>query len=345
MDSSYSGSRGLHEIPPPPWTDELPAEFRYTYDVLERALPEVHAEGLRFYITKEAYFVPEYGPNVVPILLQEERCKVPVYGRHVRAVIRNLLSKPFLGFNPRAGFGRLEAVLTFEYLRDCYTSLRSRYFLAHPPASFPEMVRREPRTIYMPLGYHSQIEVPQIPMAERPLDTFFAGQISHPFHWKSYKRYTSTSKVVTRKQLWAELLKLQKQGKWAIDRDIIAANENKTNAAFGSYSLKMMQSRICVSPRGTMADTYRTYEGLRAGCLTVCNPLAPDKFMYPGAPLLILDRWSELEGVMKRYARNIDALEEWRARGLAWYHNHLRPEVLAASVAEQLNEAGDSMLQ
>jgi hypothetical protein len=328
---------GLEEVAPPPWTPALPAEMRYPYNVLEAALPHVSAEGLHFYFTKDAYRLPTYGRNVVGVLLQEERCKVPVYGRHVRAVIRNLLTYPFLGYRPHLGFNRLDAILTFEFIRDSYTSLRARYALAHPPASFPAPVRREPRTIRLPLGYHSQVEVPQIAMADRPLDTFFAGQISETIPSGSYKHYTSTSKLQARRQIWRALRELQQQGKWNMDLEDLAADQQR-------YSEKMMRSRICVAPRGSMADSYRAFEGLRAGCLVVANRLPKDEFLYPHAPLLIVDHWGEFGGILERYARDIDTLEEWRARSLAWWHNRLRPEVIGALVAEQLNEAGATLL-
>jgi hypothetical protein len=345
MDSTYTGGAGLREIPPPPWTDALPAEFRYPYDVLEQALPFVRAEALRFFFTKEAYALPEYGRDVVAVLLQEERCKVPVYGRQVRAVLRNLHSRPFLGYRPHRGFTRLEAVLTFEFARDCYTSLKSRRALAHPPAAFTAPVRKEPRTIRLPLGYHSQVELPQVPMAERALDTFFAGQVQYQVPRDSYKRWTSTSKHQARLQIWSVLQQLQKEGKWTMDLGTLAADQSHTDtAAFSSYSEKMMQSRICLAPRGSMADTFRAFEGLRAGCLVVANPLPKDEFLYPDAPVIIVDHWREIRGILARYARDYDALEEFRAKGLAWWDRHLRPEVLAISVARDLNEAGATLL-
>ncbi len=341
-DVTYTGNAGLRELPPPPWTPTLPPEFRYPYDILEHALPSVAAENLKFYFTKEAYFLPEYGRDVVAVLLQEERCKTPVYGRHVRAVIRNLLSRPFLGFRLHPGFTKLEAVLTFEYVRDSYTSWKSRRSLAQTPADWGAPVRREPRTIRIPLGYHSQEELPQVPMRDRALDTFFAGQVSEQVPAGSYKRYTSTSKIEARKQVWAELRALQKENRWRIDLGDVAANQAVGGGS--SYSEKMMQSRICVAPRGSMADTFRAFEGLRAGCLVVANPLPRDEFLYPGAPVLLVDHWRELRGILERYARDYDALEEFRAEGLAWWQSHLRPEVLGAYLARELNEAGVSLL-
>ncbi len=340
-DHNYLGSTGMRELPPPPWNDALPAEFRYVYDVLEQALPHVKAEGLRFYFTKEAYFLPEYGPDVVVILLQEERYKVRVYGRNVRAVIRNLLTVPHLGWRPHLHLGKPEAVLTFEFLRNCYTSLRSRAFAKFPPEYLPAPIRKETEMMTLPLGYHRQVELPQVAMRDRKLDTFFAGQVRHEIA-SGYLRWTSTSKFEVREQLWRELNLLAKQGKWKIDLGNIAADE-QGHAQYDSFSEKMMQSKICVSPRGTFAECYRTYEGLRAGCMVVVNRHAKDEFLYPGAPLVFVDHWRELGGILERYANNYDALEEFRAKSLAWWHDRLRPEVQARKIIAGLNHAGDTL--
>ena len=345
-DETWSGKPGLEEIPPPPWTDTLQAELRYTYDILEQALPMIEAEGLRFVFTKEAYRVPVYGRDVVVVMLQEERCKVPVYGRQVRAVIRNLLSRPYIGFRPHLPVTKLEAVLSFEYARDWYTHLRSRFYEARSDRNLAPAVRREGKTIRVPLGYHSQVEVPQVPMAERPLDLFFAGQVRYTIPPGSYQHFTSTSKCEARLQLWAELETLKQQSEWNMDLGDIRANQRHELAhIYDTYSEKMVRTRICLAPRGSVADSFRSFEGLRAGCLVVANPLPRDEYMYPDAPILYINHWREIEGILRKYARNVDLLEEWRARSLAWWHDHLRPEVIAPMVARELNEAGRTLLQ
>ena len=276
----------VRELPCPRWDRSVPAELRFTYGVLELALPQSSEESLHFHFTKDAYELPEYGRHVVAVLVQEERCKVPVYGRHVLATIRNCLSHPFIGFRPHARMGRLEGVLLFEYARDWYTHLRSRHAQAHTPPAWGAPIRREALVIRLPLGYHSQEELPQIPMKERELDVFFAGQVAHEItSRRDYRRWLSTSKFIAREQLWNELSRLQTTGKWNLDLGMIAATQNVTHAPqFNSYSEKMMHTRICVAPRGSIAETFRAYEGARAGCLVVANPLPNDR-IFTGSPI------------------------------------------------------------
>jgi hypothetical protein len=339
LDRTYTGG-AVRELPYPRWDRTLPPELRYPYDVLEAALPQVEAEGLHFHFTKDAYILPEYGPHVVPVLLQEERCKVPVYGRHVRATIRNLMSHPCIGFRAHPAVGRLEAVLLFEYARDWYTHLKSVRALADPPPAWGSPIRPDPLVIRLPLGYHSQEELPQIPMAERSLDAFFAGQVKHDVPRSDYRHWVSTSKFIAREQLWKELQRLERTGSWRIDLGKIASTDSRSAAsAYDSYSEKMMRTRICVAPRGSVADSYRAFEGLRAGCLVVANRLPEERFLA-NSPILQIDHWRELEGILRKYARDIDLLERARAASLDWWRTHLSTHVVGKHVAEALNQAG-----
>ena len=269
----------VEELPPPPWQSSIKAELRYIYDVLEHALPIVKAEGLHFYFTNEAYMLPEYGSHVVSVLYHEERCKVPVYSRHVRATIRYNQSKPFLGFRLHRRMGRLEAVLFLEYIRDWYLHIRSRIALDRPHPEWPKPVRKEPVVIMLPFGYHSQDELPIRPMAERTVDTFFAGEVKHAVSKTSYRYWLSTSKFLARAQVYKELRKLVETKKWKIELSTIGSTERKQlTSLYDSYSEKMMNSRICTAARGSVAETFRAFEGIRAGCLVVLQCGAEGEF-------------------------------------------------------------------
>jgi hypothetical protein len=342
LDRTFTGG-AVKDIPYPRWDRTVPAELRYPYDILEAALPSVDASGLHFYFTKNAYELPEYGRRVVSVLLQEERCKVPVYGRHVRITLRNLLSRPFLGFRPHRRMGRLEALLSFEYARDWYTHTKSVRAQSRPPESWGAPIRSDPRVTSLPLGYHSQEELAQVPMAMRGIDLFFAGQVKHEIPRNDYRHWVSTSKFVARQQLWNELRRLEAGQKWRLDLGNVAASQNLEQAAtFQSYSQKMMHTRICVAPRGSVAETYRAFEGLRAGCLVVANRLPPAR-AFANSPILQIDHWRQLEGILEKYARNIDLLEEARAASLEWWDSCLTVKIQAGHVARDMNEAARTM--
>jgi hypothetical protein len=333
-DSSYP----VEELTGPDWSKGMVADTRYVLALLAQAEPLIQAQGLHFYFTKDPDALPEYGPHVIAVLLLEERCKIPAYAHHVGAVIRNTETRPFLGFGPRLRLGYLEGVLIFEYLRDWYTHLRSLRRLRDFKGSLPRVFQQRPKMIRIPLGFHSQEPLPVLPMRERKLDTFFAGDIQNQFARNDYRFWTSTSKIQARRQLWSVLKKLRADPEWRIEFSDTSDDDNRrADFAFGSYSERMQHSRICVAPRGSMAETYRLYEGLRAGCLVICNRLPPLPFLQD-APILVVDDWKELPSLLKRYARDIDALEQFSAAGQRWWDERCGEKAFAAVLAEQLNQ-------
>lgn len=340
--SRYFAWRGAADGPPAElqngalWDKSMIAEWKYPLALLAEAEKELQGEKLRFYFTKNTDSLPEYGDQVVAVIWQEERCKIPLYARHVRGVIRCMQSRPFLGFRPRLGFSRYEAVLTFQYARDWATHLRSLYRLRKPPANWPRSVHDAPRILTIPLGYHSQEDLPQIPMAERRLDAFFTGELHTPVAKSDYRYWTSSSKTQARKQLWKVLLELRKDPEWRIEMaDIAGGERTPRQPGFDTYSQKMMNSRLCLAPRGTVAESYRFYEGLRAGCLVITNRLPPEPLL-DGAPVIEIDSWKELPVLMKRYARDLDALEHYRQAGLAFWRSRLSEPVVGMQVAQFL---------
>src|SRR5579883_369277 len=320
------------------WDNTLLAEWRYPLAVLAEAEPNIRDSGLHFYLTKDPNQLPEYGPHVVAVLLQEERCKIPAYALHVRAVIRNLHSVPFIGFRFPPPLSRLTTVLAFEYARDWALHYRSRRALRAPHPGWPDPLQTMPRIHTIPLGYHSQQDLPQIPMRERQLDLFFAGELASKLPPTTYRYWVSTSKAEARKQLWRILLQLKRDSQWCIDLENIGVGDAAHRAAqFNTYSQKMMNSRICLAPRGSMAETFRLYEGLRAGCLVIANHL-PDESFLRGAPIIQIDQWKELPGLLRKYARDIDVLEHYRQAGLDWWQNHCHERVIGAQIAHFLND-------
>ncbi len=308
-------------------------DARYALAVLAAAAPLLSSTSLHFYLTKDTSQLPEYGPHVVAVLLLEERCKIPEYALQVHAVLRNMAARPFLGFRPHLHMGKLEAVEVFEYARDWLLHLRSRALMRKTG----DLVRTQPLIHRIPLGYQSQKPVPQRAMADRTLDTFFAGDIASPFQRNDYRYWIPPSKTVSRRQLWTVLRELQSSGEWRIELNDTRPEEPAAAAApYRSYSERMMNSRICVAPRGSNAESYRFYEGLRAGCLVLTSPFPNEPFLR-NAPVIVVDNWQEIPSLLRRYARDLTALERYRAAALRWWDEYCSEPVVAAQVAAALN--------
>lgn len=317
------------------WTADLVPEVRYPLAVLAEASKSIRANGLHFYLTKDPNRLPAYGPHVVAVVLEEERCKIPAYARHIGAVIRNMQTIPYTGFRLHPHMGRLEAVEAFEFVRDWAIHLRSRWHMRRFNAEGVTRVSVRPRIFTIPLGYHSQQELPIVPMSERTLDSFFSGDVRSHYQRNDYRYWTSTSKVEARRQLWKALDKLQTDD-WKILRNEVSADRAGTDSAYGGYSEKMQQSRICIAPRGSVAETFRLFEGLRAGCMVITNRL-PNMPFLTGAPLVLIDHWRELPHLLQKYARDLPTLERYSKESRAWWDERCSEPVIGQQVADFLN--------
>lgn len=327
-------SSPLRELAGPDDASSGVPDVRYPLAVLGEMAPLL-AEPRHFYLTKDPDRLPEYGSHVVAVLLQEERCKVPAYALQVGAVIRNLSDRPYLGFRPRPTPARLAASLGFEYTRDHALRMRS---IARIRKDQPRVLKR-PRILRIPLGYQSQEALPQRPMTERTLDAFFAGDIASPFLRNDYRHWIPPSKTLARRQLWSELDALRKTGEWQIILNDVRPDDIAAQTPdYRTYSERMMNSRLCVAPRGSNWETYRFYEGLRAGCLVLTNPFPNEPFLL-GAPVIVVDSWRQLPALLRRFARDTDTLERYRKAGLDWWDRHCSPCAVARQLAEQLNRA------
>lgn len=309
-------------------------DTRYALAVLAELAPLLTGTPRHFYLTKDPHQLPEYGSHVMAVLLQEERCKVPAYALQVGAVIRNLSDRPYLGLRMQPTSATLAAALTFEYVRDRALRVRSLKRIRRDP---PQVSPR-PLILRIPLGYQSNQVPPQRTMAERTLDTFFAGDIATPFARNDYRYWVPSSKTLARRQLWEVLDALRRTGEWRIALSDMRPDEARAQGSeYRSYSERMMDSRICVAPRGSNWETYRFYEGLRAGCLVLTNPFPSEPFLK-GAPVVIVDSWRQLPALLKRYARDLDTLERYREASLAWWESHCSEQVIARQLADQLND-------
>ena len=326
-------SAPLRELNGPRDASHSVPDTSYALAVLAEAAPLLTGPSRHFYLTKDADRLPEYGPHVVAVLLLEERSKVPAYVLQVGAVIRNLPGTPFLGLRLRPTPPKLAALLLFEYLRDCFLRRRSTARVRKEPPRVSE----SPRIFRIPLGYQSQQLLPQRPMSERTLDTFFAGDTATPFSRNNYRYWIPPAKTATRRQLWKVLDSLQKSGEWRIALSDVRPDEPAAHGRdYQSYSERMMNSRICVAPRGSSAETYRCYEGLRAGCLVLTNPVPNEPFLR-GAPIIIVDSWRQLPSLLRRYARDVETLERYRTAALTWWDKHCSELVIARQLADRLN--------
>ena len=117
---------------------------------------------------------------------------------------------------------------------------------------------------------------------------------------------------------------------------LTARFQESADAAPEVYSRGLMDARICLAPRGTSAETFRILEGLRCGCVVVCESL-PRRWFYTGAPLVRLRRWRDLPRRLAPLLDDPAALADHHRRSLAWWQARCSEAAIGRYMASCLN--------
>jgi hypothetical protein len=104
-----------------------------------------------------------------------------------------------------------------------------------------------------------------------------------------------------------------------------------------SYSQRMMDAKFCLAPRGNVVDTFRFFEGMRSGCIVVCEPLPRERY-YSGSPVIEIDDWSELEERIAPIFHNNELLESMRRRSLQWWDEQCSEIVTGREMARFVDD-------
>jgi len=175
---------------------------------------------------------------------------------------------------------------------------------------------------FLPLPYLGGIlDIPNIPILNREIDIFFAGQVNYP----------------TREELSKIVLNLKSQRK---DLKIVF---KKTNGFFSGWDLnqyfdRLNNSKICLCPRGASIETYRHFEALRHGCIVISAPL-PNVWYFQNAPIQTITRWNKLPVLVNEIIRNQGLLKEISKESVKYWNNKLSPK----AVADFINVSIDSI--
>lgn len=325
----WNPSEGTH--PASGDTRYFGAVFRALEDILDEAELDV-------YLTWSWERLPAYGDQVVAVVLSDEVGHIPRYVGQVRSVFKCYGTRPALGTGPLGdrsltGWANLGqyGVRWLRWLPDgaAYARLlagrRLRRRRAPPPVEA------------IPLGTYNQIDLPLRPIDQRPTDVFFAGSVEHL--GSARDRLLSPKGRARREMLSA--VRRTAEGRPGMTVDVRTTPNFETSASSSpvTYSEALMNAKVCLAPRGTSVETFRFFEGLRAGCLVVSGGLPRHRF-YEGAPVLRLDRWRALPQLLDPL---LDApLEQRRLHeaALAWWRDRCSEAAVARFMADRLNAAG-----
>lgn len=297
-------------------------------------------EDLRCYLTWLPDELPEYGPDVIAILVGEEWGLIPRYARHVRLTARVMSRSPFLGIRKWLPLSRLKLMLAFKHLRNWILHLRSWLRYKFPPSSWPVPVHRSANIVHIPWGSASLVEVPIKPMRERTRNYYFSGGTAFSANF-GYRRFMSSPKQATRESLVEAVAEMERKHPELTADQAIQVHAHMWTGHMSDmeqYAQRLMNSKICLAPRGSVADTWRFFEGLKSGCVVITNPL-PDEWYYQGAPAIQLDEWGELEQTVVPLLKDEPRLEELHALALKYWDEVCGEKSLGRFLAKGIQES------
>ncbi|QYX33709.1 glycosyltransferase family 47 protein [Sphaerospermopsis torques-reginae] len=324
--------------PKPPIDFALTTYFGKVFQAIEKSSL---ISGLVFYVTwNEIDELPSYGENVVVFVLGDEWYRIPKYAHKVRAVFKCVGTNSILGCNPIVQPSLLNLLTLIQFLRILLVGVPGRVnYYWHKFKSLVLGKGQIPPIYDIPLGYYNSQDLPIKNIADRLYDTYFSGSVIHRQYpiW-SFKSWLGTPKALSRKLMLSTLKSFQeKHPEFNIELSITGGYHNRTQADERSYSEIMMDTKICLVPRGTSFETTRLFEGMKYGCVLVTEAL-PSRWYLEGAPVIKIKNWQELPEVLKNLLENKELMEEMHYKSLIFWRNKCSEAVVAEYVIEKLNK-------
>jgi len=319
---------------------DLPRDCLYFGKALVEMERHLLGEDIHCYLTWDNDSLPEYGLHVVAILIGEEWGLIPRYARHVRLTARVMGIYPFLGVRRWFPLSRLKLMLAVKYLRNWIRHLRSWWRYKFPPSSWPDRVHNQANIVHLPWGSASLVDVPMKSMRERTRNYYFSGAIVLGSD-AGYRKFTSSPKIVARQSLVKAIAELErKYPSLASDQTVKVHEQMSTGklSDINDYAQRLMDSKICLAPRGSVADTWRFFEGLKSGCAVISNPL-PEEWYYRGAPVIQLDSWDQLEETIPPLLADETRLEEMHIQSLKYWEEICGESAVGRFLAQAISRS------
>lgn len=303
--------------------------------VLRELEPLIDANSLIFYIvwgTETLRELPSYGKNVVVLLLMEEFCEIPPYLNNVLYVFKTH------GFYPYVNVAQLGAStsLMAKAIRDAgrWACRSGRAAVRHG-----SVIAREESGMVVPLGYARQTDLPGKRFTERRYTISFIGSVKQrAYRPLSIRALLGTPKDIARSRMLDELRQLAV----GMPDEVFWADTGSYMDGILSdgvrYSELMADTKICLAPRGSSTETFRLFEGMRQGCVVICDRV-PRHWFFEDCPFIQLDDWAELGPSVKALLSNPELLFELHKSALDWWERRCSAHALAGVMANRLAHA------
>ena len=291
--------------------------------------------GLIFYIvwdTEAVRRLPSYGENVVVLLLMDEFCEIPPYFGRVRFVFK---THGFFPYVNRSLLGKSSAFLA-KAVRDAG---RWMYFSGRPAIRHGAAISREDGGMVVPLGYARQTDLPGRPFAERRYAVSFVGSVrQRPYHPLSIRALLGTPKDIARSRMLDGLRQLAATTPETVFFADTGSYLDGVRSDGIRYSELMADTQICLAPRGSSTETFRLFEGMRQGCVVICDRV-PRHWFFDDCPFIQLDDWADLSARVTELLADPQHLFQLHEKALAWWDRRCSAQSLATVMARRLDGA------
>lgn len=335
MKNSYYFYRHPDLTPMPDLDDEtcLPDDVPLSYWM--KVLTEFDRisilENLKVYVvwgTVRPDVLPWSGKDVVVIMLMDEGFDISRYAGKVGFVFKTHGFTPFIAPTLR---GKTLAEW-IKFLRDGAIWAKGLTAMRLDAACDGWA----DRCLAVPLGYARQCERAIVPIEDRRYTLSFLGSVDQrPYPRLSVRSLIKTPKAITRTRMFSALERMETDGRY----NIYSSTTPSFNASFDSdgafYSDVMSDSKICLAPRGSSVETFRLFEGMRQGCIVICDRL-PGHWFYDDCPAIQIDDWGDLGTTVDGLLSDPERRRDLHERSLLWWRDRCCETAVAATMAGHL---------
>ena len=306
----------------------LECNISYFAEVMEKLrykLPRHH--DYTFVFTRSVDELPakfENLPKLVVFVMGDEWARIPRYASSVHAVFKAPGQQ--LKIAPHRGWLRFN-------LTACLLHLRKQ------TKRFPNYWHDSVGNVFsIPYGYYRLPKRSDVkPINDRTLDVSFMGSVDH----SGLRERIKTTKILSRERMLSVLREWDKKSPFSAYIQLSSYFPHaKQQPEHGGYPQVLMDTKICLAPRGTHLETFRLGEGTYYGCVVIAEE-QPEHWFAESSPALIINDWSKLPELLDALLSDPEQLANRQRQSLAYWDRMLSPDAVAAYIAHQLDTLSD----
>lgn len=276
-----------------------------------------------FVFTRSVTELPQkfdHQEKVVVLVMGDEWARVPSYANRVHAVFKAPGQDMKLALHN--GWWRFNTMAIVQFLRQ-----QSKRFPKHHKDS-------KANIFAIPYGYYRLPTRNTVtPINERPIDASFTGSLDHK---RVLGGLIKTNKVLSRERMVSTVDRWKQNKTYNVDVKLSSYfPKARDNPEFDDYPQILMDTKICLSPRGTHLETYRLCEGMYYGCIVIAEE-QPDHWFTANSPAFILKDWHRLPELLDELLGDPERMATLQQQSLGYWDSTLAPSAVSMHIFECL---------